>query len=299
MYNARAGTPLIGYLNAYRPIMKFLSSQISYFLSEKDARQNIRALLKYLLFLLAVIAVYSVIFHLIMLYVEGRYHSWITGIYWTLTVMTTLGFGDITFTSDLGRAFSILVLLSGILLLLILLPFMFIRLFYAPWLEAQVRLKAPRELPEDSAGHVIICTYDPITPGLIDRLRLHGIPYCVIEPDYNVAARMHGEGISVVAGEIDSRATYQKLRASRARLVFANSSDTVNTNIVLTVREVAPEVPIIARVEDEDSIDILELSGCNHVLPLHQKLGARLASRINAGHAQSHVIGNIRDLLVA
>ena len=297
--NARAETPLIGYLNAQNPTMKFLSSQISYFLSEKDARQNIRALLKYLLFLLAIIAVYSVIFHLIMLYVEGRYHSWITGIYWTLTVMTTLGFGDITFTSDLGRAFSILVLLSGILLLLILLPFMFIRLFYAPWLEAQVRLKAPRELPEDSAGHVIICTYDPITPGLVDRLRLHGIPYCVIEPDYNVAARMHGEGISVVAGEIDSRATYQKLRASRARLVFANSSDTVNTNIVLTVREVAPEVPIIARVEDEDSIDILELSGCNHVLPLHQKLGARLASRINAGHAQSHVIGNIRDLLVA
>jgi lipoprotein signal peptidase len=101
--------------------MKFLSSQISYFLSEKDARQNIRALIKYLAFLLAVIAIYSVIFHLIMLYAEGRYH-WITGIYWTLTVMTTLGFGDITFTSDLGRAFSILVLLSGILLLLILLP---------------------------------------------------------------------------------------------------------------------------------------------------------------------------------
>jgi lipoprotein signal peptidase len=70
--------------------------------------------------------------------------------------MTTLGFGDITFTSDLGRAFSILVLLSGILLLLILLPFMFIRLFYAPWLEAQVRLKAPRELAENVSGHVII-----------------------------------------------------------------------------------------------------------------------------------------------
>ena len=279
--------------------MKFISSQISYFLSEKDARQNIRALVKYLVFLLAVIALYSVIFHLIMLYVEGRYHSWITGIYWTLTVMTTLGFGDITFTSDLGRFFSIIVLLSGILLLLILLPFMFIRLFYAPWLEAQVRLKAPREIAENISGHVIICTYDTITPGLIEQLRLHGIPYCVIEPDYTVAARMHGDGISVVAGEIDSRATYQKLRASRARLVFANSSDTVNTNIILTVREIAPEVPIIGRVENEDSIDILELSGCNHVLPLHQKLGARLASRVNAGHAQSHVIGNIRDFLVA
>jgi hypothetical protein len=129
--------------------MKFLSSQISYFLSEGATRQNIRALIKYLIFLLLVIAIYSVIFHWIMLY-EGRYHSWITGIYWTLTVMTTLGFGDITFTSDLGRIFSIVVLLSGIVLLLILLPFMFIRLFYAPWLEAQLRLRAPREAPEDA-----------------------------------------------------------------------------------------------------------------------------------------------------
>jgi hypothetical protein len=206
--------------------MKFLSSQISYFLNERGTRQNIRALLKYLAFLIVVIAVYSVVFHLIMLHAEGRYHSWVTGIYWTLTVMTTLGFGDITFTSDIGRVFSIVVLLSGIVLLLILLPFMFIRLFYAPWLEAQVRSKAPREAPESTRGHVIICSYDAIAPGLIERLQLQDIPYYVLEPDYAEAARMHGDGISVIAGDIDSRATYQKLRVAQARLVFANSTDT-------------------------------------------------------------------------
>lgn len=279
--------------------MKFLSSQLSYYLSDNAARQNIRALTRYLLFLLVVIALNSVLFHVIMLYAEGRYHSWLTGIYWTLTVMTTLGFGDITFTSDLGRFFSIMVLLSGIILLLILLPFMFIRLFYAPWLEAQIRTMAPREAPKDVTGHVIICTYDSIAPGLIERLKLLDIPYYVIEPDPEEAARKHGEGISVVTGEIDSSTTYQRLRVSKARLVFANSSDTINTNITLTVREVAPEVPIISRAEHEDSIDILELSGCTHVMPLHQRLGERLANQVNAGHAQSHVIGKIGDLHIA
>ena len=279
--------------------MKFLTSQITYFFNERAARQNIGALLKYVAFTATVIAVYSVIFHLIMLHAEGRYHSWITGIYWTLTVMTTLGFGDITFTSDLGRLFSIVVLLSGIVLLLILLPFMFIRLFYAPWLEAQIRHAAPREVPEDMSGHVILCSYDTIASGLIERLRLHGIPYCVIEPDYAAAARMHGDGVMVVTGEIDSLATYQRLRVAQARLLFANSSDTVNTNITLTVREAAPKVPIIGLVENEDSIDILQLSGCDYVLPLHQKLGSRLAGRVNAGHAQCHVIGNIRNFRVA
>ena len=42
---------------------------------------------------------------------EGRSYSWITGFYWTLTTMSTLGFGDITFTSDIGKIFSVVVLL--------------------------------------------------------------------------------------------------------------------------------------------------------------------------------------------
>jgi len=58
---------------------------------------------------------------------EGEYYTWVTGFYWTLTVMSTLGFGDITFTSDLGRIFSIIVLLSGVIFLLVLLPFTFIQ----------------------------------------------------------------------------------------------------------------------------------------------------------------------------
>jgi voltage-gated potassium channel len=97
--------------------------------------------------------------------VEDRQFSWITGFYWTLTVMSTLGFGDITFHSDLGRLFSVLVLLSGIFLLLIVLPFTFIRFFYAPWLEAQVRVRAPRVLPGEVRDHVILCAWDTIAPG--------------------------------------------------------------------------------------------------------------------------------------
>ena len=53
-------------------------------------------------------------------------------------------------------------------------------------------------------------------------------------------------------------------------------------------------MPIVANVEEKDSIDILELSGCNHVVPLHRRLGERLAARVNAGQAQTHLIGNIR-----
>ena len=279
--------------------MKFVSVQLSYFFSDKTVRRNVRALLKYVVFVCAVILVYAVIFHFIMLYVEGESHSWVTGLYWTLTVMSTLGFGDITFESDIGRMFSIVVLLSGIVLLLIVLPFAFIRFFYAPWLETQIRMRAPRRVPPGTEGHVVICGYDSIAPGLIRRLEQEEIPYFVLEEDPNVAADRHLEGISVLAGEVDSKATYEALGLDRARLVLANREDTVNTNIVLTVREVEPDEPVVAIANQEDSIDVLELSGATHVLPLKKWLGEQLANRVNALRAQLHPIGQYEDLLIA
>ncbi len=279
--------------------MKFLATQLTYFFSQTQIRQNIRALVKYVIFMVAVIVVFTILFHFIMLHVEGREHSWITGLYWTLTVMSTLGLGDITFRSDIGRAFSIVVLLSGIILLLIMLPFAFIRFFYAPWLEAQIHFQAPREVPPNTTGHVVICKYDSISENLIKGLKLNRIPYFVIEPDPIVAARFVGDGISVVIGEVDSRETYERLGVAQARMVFANAEDTTNTNITLTVREVDRDVPIAALVSAEDSIDILELSGATHVLPLKRGLGEHLASRINVGRERAHVIGSFRDWLVA
>ncbi|MBW2386137.1 MAG: NAD-binding protein [Deltaproteobacteria bacterium] len=278
--------------------MKFLPSQLALLLGENEMRRNLRPLLKYLALLTATICVFSVVFHVIMLY-EGQEHSWLTGFYWTLTVMSTLGFGDITFHGDLGRAFSIVVLLSGIVMLMIVLPFTFIRFFYAPWLEAQMRLRAPRSLSGDVSGHVIICGYDGIAIGLIRRLEEHGIPYCTIEADPAKAANLHADGISVVAGAPAASATYEAVRARDAALVFANLGDAANTNVTLSVRESAPDVPIVALADEMSSVDVLELAGASEVVPLKQRLGEHLASRVAVGTPQAHRIGRFEDLVIA
>ncbi|PAP78487.1 potassium channel family protein [Rubrivirga marina] len=278
--------------------MKFVGVQLSYFFSDTEVRRNVRSLMAYVAFVCAVIVVYAVVFHFVMLY-EGEEHSWVTGFYWTLTVMSTLGFGDITFESDLGRLFSILVLVSGIVLLLIVLPFAFIRFFYAPWLESQVRMRAPRAVPRGMTGHVVVCGTDSITPVLVRRLEQEGVPYVVLEEDPAVAASHHLDDLSVVTGEVDSPATYRALALDRARLVVANREDTVNTSIILTVREVSPDAPVVAIANAEEAVDVLELSGATRVLPLKRWLGEQLANRVNALHARSHPIGHYEDLLLA
>jgi Trk K+ transport system NAD-binding subunit len=58
-------------------------------------------------------------------------------------------------------------------------------------------------------------------------------------------------------------------------------------------------VPLAAVVNDDDSEDILQLSGATHVLPVKRWLGEQLATRINARHAELHPVGQYRDLRFA
>jgi voltage-gated potassium channel len=121
----------------------------------------------------------------------------------------------------------------------------------------------------------------------------------VLEPDAEAAANLHYDDVSVVVGELDAVETYFAAGAPRARALVANLGDATNTNITLTVREVAPDLPILAIVDEDDSVDNLQLAGANHVLPLKRQLGEHLASRVSAGHARTHVIGRFKGLLIA
>ena len=279
--------------------MKFLSGHLGYALDDDQLRRNAAGLVRYLIFLAVVTVTYSVIFHVIMWRVEGQQHSWITGFYWTLTVMSTLGFGDITFQSDLGRLFTVLVLVSGIMLLLIVLPFAFIRYFYAPWLEARLRVRAPRAVGREIRDHVIIAEWDEVGRSLAARLTESEVPFAVLEEDGPRATELVLDGIPAVRGLVDDVATWKGVAVDRARLVVLNRDDLSSTNAALTLREVAPSVRVVALAEREHSVDILELGGCDRVLHLKAQLGEQLANRVNAGQNQAHRVGTYRELHVA
>jgi len=182
--------------------VKFYSSILTSMAAGRNTRQNVRMLLRFMLVLTAMVVSYSVIFHFLMAW-EGREYSWITGVYWTLTVMSTLGFGDITFTHDIGRVFSIVVLLSGVVFMLVLLPFAFIKFLFAPWMEAEARRRTPRELPVNTRDHVIMTAYDDVTAALIERLITYERDYVVILENPEQAGLLSDLGIRAAVGNID------------------------------------------------------------------------------------------------
>ncbi len=278
--------------------MKALVAVVTAFMDNRSSRSNFKTLVRLLLVLLFLIVAYSVMFHFIMAG-EGRNFSWITGFYWTLTVMTTLGFGDITFNGDPGRLFSIVVLLSGVMFLLVILPFTFIEFFYAPWMRAQAAARAPRELPPDTAGHVILTSWDPVSRALVPLLRKYGHPFVILCPNNAEALELYQQELPVAVGDLDDPVTYRRMRLRRAAMLVASRSDVLNTNITFTARELAESIPIIASANSDASRDVLELAGATHVLRIDQTMGLALARRVIGRDCAAHVIGETRGLRIA
>ena len=278
--------------------MKSLVAVLSAFLEHRSSRTNLKALMRLLVVLFTMIALYSVIFHVLM-EGEGQRHSWVTGLYWTLTVMTTLGFGDITFHGDTGRLFSVVVLISGVMFLLVILPFTFIEFFYSPWMRAQASARTPRELPATTRNHVIFTCHDPVTVALVPMLEKYGHSYVILTPSVAEALELYEQGVRVAVGALDDPETYRKMRIENAAMLIATRSDVLNANITFTAREMNEGVPIVGSATSDPARDVLELAGATLVLRPVQSMGQALARRVLGKDAAAHVIGTSNSLIIA
>jgi len=274
--------------------LRLLTQQFSTLLK----RRNARALLRFVLTLGLLVTSCAIIFQLLMVY-EGQHHSFVTGLYWTLSTMSTLGYGDITFTTDLGRIYSILVLLSGIIYMLVLLPFTFIELFYEPWMASRAALRAPRTIPAEMSGHVILTFYDPVVTALIAKLIQFEYPYVLVLPELDDVLLLNEKGVNAIHGEFNDPDTFLRAGVERAAMVATTRSDIINTSVVFTARGITEKTLIISTVREESSTDIVKLAGCNRVLDLTHLMAESLARRAKGGNKLSHIVGRIDDLLIA
>jgi voltage-gated potassium channel len=278
--------------------MKSMMSVLAAVTESRTGRANLRSLGKLLLVLFGLIVLYSLLFHVFMVW-EGQEHSWITGFYWTLTVMTTLGFGDITFSGDLGRIFSVVVLSTGVTFMLILLPFTFIEFFYAPWMRAQTEAKAPRKLPPTMRGHVILTNHGPLAVSLIPMLEKYGHPYVVLCPTVQEALELDDIGVRVAVGDLDDPETYRRMRLEQAAMLVTTRTDVINTAATFTARELSESLHVVATAASHSARDVLELAGATLVLRLEEMMGTALARRVSIRDSDAHVIGNVEGLLIA
>lgn len=266
---------------------------------ELHFKENLIKLFQYLFTLFLMIAVYTAMFHYIMMY-EGREFSWFTGFYWTLTTMSTLGFGDITFESDIGKLFSIWVLMSGLVYLLVLFPYIFIYLFYTPWMEYQTKHRLFQYVPKTNKGsHVIIVGLDPVAESLIHRLVSYHIEYVLLADTLEKAREWRDRDYNAIHGYYDDPDAYKKAKIDSSILVYANGpNEKINTIITLTVRELNTKVEIVSNIQNMDFQDILFLAGCSNTIDITEAMGRSLSRRCVTQNYHISSIGKFDKLIV-
>lgn len=277
--------------------MQYLSHEAQV-VQAQQKRRRVRLMVWIALGWLALLFSYSAIFRWLMIR-EGKNHDWADALYWTITTMSTLGYGDITFDSAAGQLFSMVVLVSGVLLILVLLPYLFIQFVVTPWIAERDQTRVPRRVPDTLRGHLLLVGLDTVHRTLIARAKRAKIPTVVLVDDPIEASRLKDEGYQAMVGALDSPATYRKAGVDRARMVVSTQADTTNTNVAFTVRSISEDVVITVTADKKASRDVLALAGADHVVQLSSTLGTELANRILGTTGRSHIIDAIGETYVA
>ncbi len=229
-----------------------------------------KSLLIYVAATALLVVIYSFVFIFLMVSAEGRAYTAVDAVYWVITTMTTQGAGDIVFVSSIGKIFSMVVELTGIVLFFAIL----IPIVVAPVLQS-VRASVPTK--SKAQEHVLIVGYSSMVDTIIGELNERDLPYLVIDGDRDVVQALVERKIPCIYGDPSDEVTLQNAQIQRAKKVVLNQSDEKNAIIALVAKKLT-RADIIGLVEDMANAVYLLYAGADKVVSPKQLLG------IDIGH---------------
>ena len=220
-----------------------------------------KSIVAYIFIFSFLVLFYSVVFMNLMRIYEHRDFDLITAIYWVIVSITTVGYGDIYFTSTIGRLFSIIVSLSGVFMIFgLLFP-----LVLTPHLEQIIRKELPGKVPLDLKSHIIICGYNQLVETLIVELDEYKIPFAVVDDNEKNIRDLLSRKIICVHGEASDENVLLNSNICSGQIIIANQNDEKNAGIILTAKELC-SIKVISLVEDVGKAGYLKYAGADQVI---------------------------------
>jgi len=192
--------------------------------------------------------------------------SWFDGLYMTVITLATIGYGETHPLSPAGRAFTIIMIVVGVLLFGFLISNLTHALIETEIAAALGRRKLFKDISQLSS-HFIICGAGRVGLRIVDELQKKDVDFVVIERDQQVAERLLTRGILVLIGDATDESVLAGAQVRTARaLITAASSDAENVYIVLTARGLNTNLYIVARANDSAAERQLIRAGADKVV---------------------------------
>jgi len=130
-------------------------------------------------------------------------------------------------------------------------------------------------------NHYIVCGYGRIGRVLCRNLQKTGYDLVVVEKNPDLVPVMDADGVLYVSGDAADEANLIKAGIERAKgIVAVLATDTDNVFLVLSARQLAPGLTIIARASQEGAKSKLQAAGANSVESPYEMGAASMAHRI-------------------
>jgi Trk K+ transport system NAD-binding subunit len=214
----------------------------------------------------------------------------IDAIYFTVTIMTTTGFGDIHLRDAPPplQLYGVVLMLSGTAALAILFA-----LITDALISARLARVLGASIPRGLRDHVIVCGLGNIGYRTVEQLNELGVPVVAAELQetnrYLPAVRRLG--VPVLVADIRLPETLRALHVEQARsVVVVTSSDIVNLETALNVQALNPELRVVQRLFDPDLAARVERAFGIHI---SRSPSALAAPAFAAAAAGEHVLATI------
>lgn len=206
--------------------------------------------------------------------------DFLDALYMTVITLTTVGYGEVHEVSRIGQIYTILLIFIGVAFILFVagsvVQFM---------VEGRIRTILGRRSLDKKIdrlkNHYIVCGYGRIGRVLCNQLKRKPIDLVVIDKNLELIPIFDDDKVLYLSGDASDEAILHKAGILRAKgLIAVLATDTDNVFLVLTARQLNPDLYIIARASRDDSKLKLQAAGANKVESPYEMGAVSMAQRI-------------------
>jgi len=211
--------------------------------------------------------------------IEG--FSFIESFFMTIITIATVGFQEVHPLSDVGRVFTafLIIFSFGIFAYAVTTFTRYIidGIFRNYYKDNKVK-KRIRKLK----NHVIICGYGRNGKQAAFDLHEHKEDFVIIENNESLVEKIReDESLLYIEGDAASDEILEAAKLESARALIATlPNDAENLYIVLTARQLNPDLVIISRASDDHSVEKLKRAGATNVIMPDKIGGQRMAKLV-------------------
>ncbi len=187
-------------------------------------------------------------------------------LYVTVQTLTTVGYGDIPPHSPLGRAFAVFIMLLGAGGVALAVSTIVQSVVQSELISTFGQRRQTKKMSK-MHDHYIVCGSGRVGSHLIRDLSGANESFVVIENDPQRAAEFSQRGITVLVADATLEESLREAGVERARgLAACLPNDADNVYVVLTARDLNPNLRIVARAAEDQAEAKLLRAGANHVV---------------------------------